>query len=131
MNYDYELGKMIIQDFCNRHQNLIANEIFDYINKNFVDVKNVIQGTPDIFECNQDNFDNYINRILDSEHSSRYIRIPKPLQDYLDVRVMVDKEVSEQIQKAKYDIHMDFINSIHGVNRGLRRYSGVQEQRTN
>ena len=44
---------------------------------------------------------------------------------------MVDIEVSEQIQKEKYDVHMDFINKLHKVNRGLRRYSGVQEQRMN
>lgn len=128
MKYDYETIEMIIQDFCNRQQNLISSEIFNYIDKNFADVSNITQGSPDLFECDKENFDNLINRVLDSSCYRRYVRIPKSLQDYLNVKVMIEREVSEQIQKAKYDVHMDFINNLHKVNRGLRRYSGVQEQ---
>ena len=131
MKYNYEIAEMIIQDFCNRQQNLISSEIFNYIDKNFADVGNITQGSPGLFECDKENFDNIINSILDSSRYRRYVRIPKSIQDYLDVKVMVDREVSEQIQKEKYDVHMDFINKLHKVNRGLRRYSGVQEQRMN
>lgn len=131
MKYDYETAEMIIQDFCNRQQNLISSEIFNYIDKILADVSNITQGSPDLFECDKENFDNLINNFLDSSRYRRYVRIPKSLQDYLDVKVMIDRKVSEQIQKAKYDVNMDFINNLHKVNRGLRRYSGVQEQRMN
>ena len=131
MKYDYETIEMIIQDFCSKQQDLIINEISDYIDKTFVDVKDIAQEDSNSYSCSKENFDDFINRILDSNRYNKYIRIPKPLQDYLDVRVIAEKEVSEEIQKAKYEAHMDLINSIHNVNRGLRRHSSVQEQRMN
>lgn len=44
MKYDYEIAEMIIQDFCNRQQNLIEREVSDYIDKNFANVRDITLG---------------------------------------------------------------------------------------
>ena len=40
----FEIAEMIVQDFCDRQQGLIEREVSDYIDKNFVDVKDITLG---------------------------------------------------------------------------------------
>lgn len=127
--YDSETIRMIVQDFCGRQDKLIMQEVFAFIANNFMDAKSLVSQNSELFELNKVNVNEYIKRIDESEYYNKYIRIPKPLQDYLYVRKIVNQEVSKQIFDIRTDFHMDFINSIHKVNRGLRRETPIVEQR--
>lgn len=94
--YDSETAQMVIQDFCNRQENLIMQEVFDFINDYCMDMKSLTSQSPELFELNKENIDDYIKCISKSGYHNRYIRIPKPLQEYLYVRDIVKQEVSKQ-----------------------------------
>lgn len=93
MKYDSKIIQMLIQDFCARQSNLIIQEVFDSIKNNFTDMRSLKSQNSGLFECNKENIGDYIKRVYESECHNRYIRVPKPLQDYLYVKEVVNEEV--------------------------------------
>lgn len=116
--YDSETAQMIVQDFCDRQEDLIMQKVFDFIENNFIDVKSLASQNPELFELNKENVDEYIKHIGEYENYNKYIRIPKSLQDYLYVREVVGQEVSKQIFDIKSDFHTKFINSLYKSKEG-------------
>lgn len=97
------------------------------IEKNFTDFKE--KGLQDLFESDKQNdVGENIKRVLESGSYSKYIRIPKSLQDYLALRDIVHKEVSEQIQKVELETWREYIDSLLKFDRGLRRETKLLEQ---
>ncbi len=72
-----------------------------------------------------------IKRVLESESYSKYIRVPKSLQDYLKMRDMIHKEVSDHIQKIETEEWAKYTDSLLKFDRGLRREAKILEQRMN
>ena len=72
-----------------------------------------------------------IKRVLESGSYSKYVRVPKSIQDYLKIRDMVHREVSEHIQKIETEEWAKYTDSLLKFDRGLRREAKILEQRMN
>lgn len=68
-----------------------------------------------------------IKRVLESGSYSKYIRIPKSLQDYLKMQDMIHREVSDHIQKIEVEEWAKYTNSLLKFDRGLRRKAKILE----
>lgn len=101
------------------------------IEKNFTDFKQ--KEFQELFETNGHKCDvaEDIKRVLESGSYSKYIRVPKSIQEYLKMRDMVHKEVSDYIQRIKSDTWMKYTDSLLKFDRGLRRGARILEQRMN
>lgn len=101
------------------------------IDKTFTDFKQ--KELQELFETGEHEHDigEDIKRILESESYSNYIRVPKSLQDYLKMRDMIHKEVSDHIQKIEIEEWAKYTDSLIKFDRGLRRKTKILEQRMN
>lgn len=98
------------------------------IDKTFTDFKQ--KELQELFETgNHDGED--IKRVLESGSYSKYIRIPKSIQDYLNMQDMIHREVSDHIQKIEEEEWAKYTNSLLKFDRGLRRKTKILEQRMN
>lgn len=71
------------------------------IDRNFTDFKQ--KELQELFETDNHEHDigEDIKLVLESGSYSKYIRVPKSLQDYLKMQDMIHKEVSDHIQKNR------------------------------
>lgn len=101
------------------------------IDKTFTDFKQ--KELQEFFETDDHECDigEDIKRVLESESYSKYIRVPKSLQDYLKMRDMIHKEVSDHIQKIETEEWAKYTDSLLKFDRGLRREAKILEQRMN
>ena len=101
------------------------------IDKTFTDFKQ--KELQELFETNnhEHNIGEDIKRVLESGSYSKYIRIPKSLQDYLKMQDMIHREVSDHIQKIEVEEWAKYTNSLLKFDRGLRREAKILEQRMN
>lgn len=72
-----------------------------------------------------------IKRVLESGSYSKYIRVPKALQDYLKMQNMIHREVSDHIQKVEVETWSKYTDGLLKFDRGLRREAKILEQRMN
>ena len=72
-----------------------------------------------------------INRVLESGSYSKYIRVPKSIQDYLKMQDMIHREVSDHIQKIEIEEWEKYTDSLLKFDRGLRRETKILKQRMN
>lgn len=102
-----------------------------YIDKTFTDFKQ--KELQELFETGDHKHDigEDIKRVLESGSYSKYIRIPKSLQDYLNMQDMIHREVSDHIQKIEEKEWTKYTNSLLKFDRGLRRETKISEQRMN
>lgn len=100
-----------------------------YIDKNFTDFKQ--KGLQELFETDEHDIGEDIKRVLESGSYSKYIRVPKSLQDYLKMQNMVHREVSDHIQKIEIEEWGKYTDSLLKFDRGLRREAKILEQRIN
>lgn len=101
------------------------------IDKTFTDFKQ--KELQELFETDDHECDigEDIKRVLESENYSKYIRVPKSLQDYLKMQNMVHREVSDHIQKIEIEEWGKYTDSLLKFDRGLRREVKILEQRMN
>lgn len=101
------------------------------IDRNFTDFKQ--KELQELFETDEHehNIGADIKRVLESGSYSKYIRIPKSLQDYLKMQDMIHREVSDHIQKIEAEEWAKYTNSLLKFDRGLRRKAKILEQRMN
>ncbi len=101
------------------------------IDRNFTDFKQ--KELQELFETDEHehNIGADIKRVLESGSYSKYIRIPKSLQDYLKMQDMIHREVSDYIQKIEAEEWAKYTNSLLKFDRGLRRKAKILEQRMN
>lgn len=72
-----------------------------------------------------------IKRVLESGSYSKYVRIPKSLQDYLKMRDMIHKEVSDHIQKIETEEWAKYTDSLLKFDIELGREVKILERRMN
>lgn len=101
------------------------------IDRNFTDFKQ--KELQELFETDNHEHDigEDIKRVLKSGSYSKYIRIPKSLQDYLKMQDMIHREVSDHIQKIEEEEWAKYTNSLLKFDRGLRREAKILEQQMN
>lgn len=102
-----------------------------YIDKTFTDFKQ--RELQELFVNDEHKHDigEDIKRVLESGSYSKYVRVPKYIQDYLKIRDMVHREVSDHIQKIETKEWEKYTNSLLKFDRGLRRETKILEQRMN
>lgn len=129
MKYDLDISKMIIEDFCQRQQQLITNAVFDeFINNCSADTNTLAKTYGKPFEPNRDT-EEYIKHIANLGFYKEYIRIPELMKNYLYVRENVKWMIYEEKVSTGLDIHNKLMESIQPVRRGKRRETIIQEQR--
>lgn len=75
-----------------------------------------------------------IKRVLESGSYSKVNMLgflTKSIQDYLKIRDMVHREVSDHIQKIETEEWTKYTDSLLKFDRGLRREAKILEQRMN
>lgn len=101
------------------------------IDKTFTDFKQ--KELQELFETDEHEHDigEDIKRVLEFGSYSKYIRVPKFIQDYFKMQEMIHKEVSDHIQKIETEEWEKYTNSLLKFDRGLRREAKILEQRMN
>ena len=101
------------------------------MDKTFTDFKQ--KERQELFETDNHEHDigEDIKCVLESGSYSKYIRVPKSIQDYLKMQDMIHKEVSDHIQKIETQEWAKYTNSLLKFDRGLRRKAKILEQRMN
>ncbi len=110
-------------------QDFLLEEMDECIDKNFTDFKQ--KGLQELFETDKHDIGEDIKRVLESGCYSKYIRVPKSIQDYLKMRDMVHREVSDHIQKVEVETWSKCTDNLLKFDRGLRRETKILEQRMN
>lgn len=114
-----------------KYKDFLLEEMGKYMDKTFTDFKQ--KELQELFETDNHEHDigEDIKRVLESGSYSKYIRVPKSIQDYLKMQDMIHKEVSDHIQKIETEEWTKYTNSLLKFDRGLRREAKLLEQRMN
>ena len=99
------------------------------IDRNFTDFKQ--RELQELFATDEHDIGEDIKRVLESGNYSKYIRVPKSIQDYLKMQDMIHRGVSDCIQKIETQEWEKYTNSLLKFDRGLRREAKILEQRMN